>query len=173
MAPPLSLLAVPSSSGVVRFWHVGIVWIDGLHVVSKRPGRGVVVESIQGFLGDALSYENFMLCPEVGWDQVIANVRSCVDDRGYSWTTDNCEHLVMRVLGLREFSPQVEAGVGSGSTAGLVGVGVTALAQVKNPWFLLLAAGVSAIAIGGSRATSLYALYQSQGLAVQPVQAVA
>ena len=173
MATPLSVLAVPSSAGLVAFWHVGLVWIDRKHVVSKRPGRGVVVETIEEFLGDAKTFENFMLYPDIPWEQVIANTRSCINDQRYAWMTDNCEHLLMRLLGLREFSPQVQAGVGSGSAAGLVGGSLAAVAQIKNPWLMLLVAGASAVAIGGSRTSSLYSLYQRHGLVVQPVQAVA
>lgn len=162
----VTVVGVHGTAPFKDYWHMGIIHPLGVSsgVVSLRP-VGWAIQSIEDFVSGR-AHEVFRMYTDRSHERLLKAIELLRFDRGYDWLTNNCEHGLMRLLGLPVRSPQVSHGSGAAAGGGL-GLGlVAALLGAKGA--TLAAAATAGVALGvQGRVRSIRELYASFGLCVR------
>ena len=118
------------------YWHVGIH--DGAgHVLSRRPGKGVVRETFDEFAADGTPHLVPIDRPSFPPADIVGRAAARIGEPGYDWVERNCEHFVGECVYGKSASRQIRL-------AGALAAGIALAAEYAGPnW---LAAGAVALA---------------------------
>ena len=118
------------------YWHVGVY--DGAgHVLSRRPGKGVVRETLAAFADDSDLHVVPIDRPSFPPAEIVGRAAARLGEAGYDWIERNCEHFVGECVYGKPASRQIKL-------AGALVAGVAVAAKYIGPnW---IAAGAVALA---------------------------
>ncbi len=101
------------------YWHVGIHEGAGT-VVSRRPVKGVVRETLREFAGEAELHIVPIDRPSFPPAEIVARAVSRLNESGYDWLERNCEHFVGECVYGKASSRQLWV---AGALAGVLALG--------------------------------------------------
>ncbi|MBN9495695.1 MAG: lecithin retinol acyltransferase family protein [Alphaproteobacteria bacterium] len=126
------------------YWHVGIHEGAGT-VLSRRPGKGVVRETLREFVGESELHIVPIDRPSFPPAEIVARAASRLNESGYDWLERNCEHFVGECVYGKASSRQLWV---AGALAGVLALGGKYAAATNVVAVLGLGiAGVAAFAL--------------------------